>query len=49
MMVFAETIVAAFGAFLIPVGALLVLAVLADRFGVDSRPGIDERDLRPWL
>ena len=49
MMGLAETIVAALVIFFIPVGALLVFAVLADRFGVDSRPGIDDRDLRPWL
>jgi hypothetical protein len=26
-----------------------VLAVAAVRFGVDSRPGIGERDRRPWM
>ena len=25
------------------------LAVASIRWGVDSRPGIDERDPRPWL
>lgn len=24
-------------------------AVAALRFGVDSRPGVDDRDQRPWL
>lgn len=28
---------------------LVVFAAAALRFGVDSRPGIDERDRRPWL
>lgn len=27
----------------------LMLAIAAVRFGVDSRPGIDDRDTRPWL
>ena len=27
----------------------LVLAIASVRFGVDSRPGVDERDTRPWL
>jgi hypothetical protein len=27
----------------------LVLAVASIRWGVDSRPGIDDRDQRPWL
>jgi len=27
----------------------LVLAIASIRFGVDSRPGIGERDRRPWL
>jgi hypothetical protein len=25
------------------------LAIASIRWGVDSRPGIDERDQRPWL
>ena len=27
----------------------LVLAIASMRYGVDSRPGIGERDQRPWL
>jgi len=27
----------------------LVLALASVRYGVDSRPGIGERDPRPWL
>jgi hypothetical protein len=27
----------------------LVLAIASIRYGVDSRPGIGERDTRPWL
>ena len=27
----------------------LVLAVASLRWGIDSRPGIDDRDQRPWL
>jgi hypothetical protein len=27
----------------------LVLAMAALRFGVDSRPGVGERDRRPWM
>jgi len=33
----------------IVVGPLLVLALLTNLFGVDSRPSIDDRDQRPWL
>jgi hypothetical protein len=28
---------------------LALIAVAALRWGVDSRPGIDDRDQRPWL
>jgi hypothetical protein len=42
--VFSALAVAAF--FITP---LVVLAVAALRFGVDSRPDIDDRDRRPWL
>ena len=28
---------------------LVLLAVAAMRWGADSRPGIDDRDQRPWL
>ncbi len=31
------------------IGPLLALAVAAVRLGVDSRPGIGDRDQRPWL
>jgi hypothetical protein len=31
------------------IGPLFALAVAAVRFGVDSRPGIGDRDQRPWL
>ena len=27
----------------------LVLAIASVRYGIDSRPGISERDQRPWL
>ncbi len=42
--VVAALIVAAF--FIAP---FVAFAAAALRFGVDSRPGIDERDSRPWL
>ncbi len=32
--------------FIFPIAAF---AAAAFRFGVDSRPGIDDRDSRPWL
>jgi hypothetical protein len=44
-----DTIVGAVAAIAILVGPLLALAVAAIRFGVDSRPTIDDRDQRPWL
>lgn len=31
------------------IGPFVALAAAAVRFGVDSRPGIDDRDPRPWL
>jgi hypothetical protein len=31
------------------IGPFVALAAAAMRFGVDSRPGIDDRDPRPWL
>ena len=31
------------------IGPLGLLALAALRYGVDSRPGIDDRDQRPWL
>ena len=34
---------------LVVIVPFLVLAVAAIRWGIDSRPGIDDRDRRPWL
>ena len=34
---------------LIVMGPFAVLAAAAVRFGVDSRPGIGDRDRRPWM
>jgi hypothetical protein len=31
------------------VGLLAILGYAAARFGVDSRPGLDDNDRRPWL
>ena len=31
------------------IGPIVAFAAAAFRFGVDSRPGIDDRDSRPWL
>jgi hypothetical protein len=31
------------------IGPFLALAIAALRYGVDSRPGIDERDQRSWM
>jgi hypothetical protein len=31
------------------VGPLAILGYAALRFGVDSRPGLDDNDQRPWL
>ena len=28
---------------------LVLLGIAAARFGVDSRPGLDDQDQRPWL
>jgi hypothetical protein len=44
-----DTIVAVLTAAIIFIGPLAVLAIASLRFGVDSRPGIDDRDRRPWL
>ncbi|HYH93615.1 MAG TPA: hypothetical protein VD763_10680 [Candidatus Saccharimonadales bacterium] len=43
------TIVSAMTAIIVFIGPLVALAVAALRFGVDSRPRIDDRDQRPWL
>ncbi len=44
-----DQVVAALAAAAIFVTPLVVFASAALRFGADSRPGIDERDRRPWL
>ena len=44
-----DIVVGAVAAIAIVVGPLLVLALAANRFGVDSRPSIDDRDQRRWL
>lgn len=31
------------------IAPVVILAILAVRYGVDSRPGISDRDQRPWL
>lgn len=31
------------------IGPLVVLAMAAMRFGVDTRPGIGDPDRRPWM
>jgi hypothetical protein len=43
------TVVGAVAAIAILVGPLLAFARAAMRFGVDSRPTINDRDMRPWL
>jgi hypothetical protein len=42
-------IVGAVAAIAVLVGPLLAFAWVANRFGVDSRPPINDRDKRPWL
>ena len=44
-----DQVVAALAAAALFIAPLVVFAAAAFRFGVDSRPGIDERDSRPWL
>ena len=44
-----STIGMALGACILFVIAFITLAVVAAAFGVDSRPGIDDRDQRLWL
>ena len=44
-----ETVAAALAVAAILIGPFVVLAIAALRWGVDSRPGIDDRDQRPWL
>lgn len=31
------------------IAPFFALAIAALRFGIDSRPGINDRDRRPWL
>ena len=44
-----DQVVAALAVAAIFIAPLVAFAAAALRFGVDSRPGIDERDRRPWL
>jgi len=44
-----DLLVAALMMAAILIGPLVAFAVLAIRFGADSRPGIDDPDRRPWL
>jgi hypothetical protein len=44
-----DQVVAALAAAAFIIGPLVAFAAAALHFGVDSRPGIDERDSRPWL
>ena len=44
-----ESIAAAFAVATILITPLIALGVAALRFGADSRPGIGDRDQRPWL
>jgi hypothetical protein len=44
-----DTIVAVLAATVIIIGPFVALAAAALRSGADSRPGIGERDQRPWL
>ncbi len=44
-----DQIVAALAVVALFIGPFAVLAVLALRSGVDSRPGVDDADRRPWL
>ena len=44
-----DTLLGAVAAIVILVGPFVALARAAIHFGVDSRPTIDDRDVRPWL
>jgi hypothetical protein len=44
-----NTLLGAVAAIAILVGPFLVFARAAMHFGADSRPTIDDRDVRPWL
>ena len=39
----------AVGTAIVVIVPFFVLAVASIRWGVDSRPGVDDRDQRPWL
>jgi len=43
------TILVALAVIVVLIGPFVVLGYLAVQFGVDSRPGIEERDHRRWL
>jgi hypothetical protein len=44
-----DQVVAALAVAAMFIGPFVAFAALAIRFGADSRPGIDDRDRRPWL
>ncbi len=44
-----DQVVAAVAVAALFIAMLVAFAVAALRFGVDSRPGIDDPDRRPWL
>jgi hypothetical protein len=44
-----DQVVAALAVAAIFIAPLVIFAVAAIRFGVDSRPGIEDPDRRPWL
>ncbi len=44
-----DQVVAALAVAAIFIAPLVIFAVAAMRFGVDSRPDIDDPDRRPWL
>ena len=44
-----DQVLAALAVAAIFIAPLVAFAAAALRFGVDSRPDIDERDRRPWL
>jgi hypothetical protein len=44
-----DQVLAALAVAAIFIAPLVAFAAASLRFGVDSRPGIDDRDRRPWL
>jgi hypothetical protein len=44
-----EQIAAALAVAALFIAPIVIFAVAALRYGVDSRPGIGDRDSRPWL